>query len=471
MEKITKRDFLKRLALGSAALGLMPELAVAGNKTARCPSLPVFDEVDICVLGGSCTGVFAAVRAARLGYSVAIVEQQGCFGGVATNSLVNIWHSLLDTEFKRKIIGGLTDEIIGRLQKRDAVVISEKNENSGFTFNSQELKIELDELVLETGIHPYLHVLFSEPYFEEGKPAGVIVDSKSGRGIIKARVLVDATGDGDLCVRLGVPYYSHSILQPPTTCAYMEGFDAEEVISLMKDHAGEFDMRYGFIWGCDLPGTHEKMISGTRVLGQDCADIHGLTNAEIEGRRQIRAVMDMVRKYGKSKIALAGLPAYIGIRETRHIKCLYQVSDEDTMYGRHFEDAIANGSYRLDVHYQDRSGVSFRYLDGKEVYHPQDGTDAVWSRWRPAAESSPTFYQVPLRSLIPQGTDNVILAGRMLDAAPIAYSGIRVMVNMNQVGEAAGVTAALALRHGCPICKVPASEVRSVLSEGNSIMI
>ena len=91
MEKITKRDFLKRLAVGSAA---------------------------------------------RLGSSVAIVEQQGCFGGVATNSMVNIWHSLLDTEFKRKIIGGLTDEIVGRLQKRDAVIVTEKNESSGFTFNS-----------------------------------------------------------------------------------------------------------------------------------------------------------------------------------------------------------------------------------------------------------------------------------------------------------------------------------------------
>lgn len=78
--------------------------------------------MDICVLGGSCTGVFAAVRAARLGARVAIVEKQNAFGGVATNAFVNIWHSLKDAEFKREIIAGLTAEVIDRLSARDAVL-------------------------------------------------------------------------------------------------------------------------------------------------------------------------------------------------------------------------------------------------------------------------------------------------------------------------------------------------------------
>jgi len=73
---------------------------------------PVIHECDLCVIGGSWTGLFAAIRAARLGLSVAIVDQQNCFSGVATNSLVNIWHNLLDTEYRRPIIGGLTVEVI-----------------------------------------------------------------------------------------------------------------------------------------------------------------------------------------------------------------------------------------------------------------------------------------------------------------------------------------------------------------------
>ncbi|HEX2100309.1 MAG TPA: FAD-dependent oxidoreductase, partial [Candidatus Synoicihabitans sp.] len=110
--------------------------------------VPVWHEADICVLGGSCTGLFAAVRAARLGARVVIIEKQNCFGGVATTSLVNAWHSLHDTEHRRRIIGGLTAEVMQRLERRGAVRTIERNPSFGFIFNSEELKIELDELAL-----------------------------------------------------------------------------------------------------------------------------------------------------------------------------------------------------------------------------------------------------------------------------------------------------------------------------------
>src|SRR5690606_39592148 len=110
-------------------------------------------------LGGSCTGVFAAVRAARLGASVAVIEKQNAFGGVATNAMVNTWHSLSNTDFTKQIIAGLTLEVLDRLKKRGAVVESGRNPEDKKiyrsqeikTFNSHELKIELDELVLESG--------------------------------------------------------------------------------------------------------------------------------------------------------------------------------------------------------------------------------------------------------------------------------------------------------------------------------
>lgn len=83
--------------------------------------LPVIGDYDLCVIGGSCTGVFAAVRAARLGLSVAIVERMGTLGGVATLSLVNVWHSPYDEVFQRRIFRGLTVELIDRLRERGAV--------------------------------------------------------------------------------------------------------------------------------------------------------------------------------------------------------------------------------------------------------------------------------------------------------------------------------------------------------------
>ncbi len=476
MSTNSRRRFLNNVVGGSLGIGAMSALSFIpknNNDSSLPDKLPVYKEVDICVLGGSCTGVFAAIRAARLGAKVAVVEKQNSFGGVATNALVNIWHSLLDTEFKQQIIAGLTSETMERLAKRKAVARSGKSASAGFTFNSQELKIELDELITEAKVVPYLHSLFSEPYLDQaGNLIGVIIDNKSGRGIIKAKYFIDATGDGDLCHRIGLETYTSSLLQPPTTCAHFEGWDSYEFYTLLRKHGKEFNIPDGFVWGAPLPSTDTFMLAGTRVYNVNCTIADDLTRAEIDGRRQIRAIMDMIRKYSTSpdQLGLVALPSQIGIRETRHIKCLYQVKDEDALYGKRFDDAIANGSYRLDIHHQDKPGLTFKYLDGTEVYS-RPGYPEEKKRWRAETATNPTFYQVPLRSLIPPKYPNLMIAGRMLDASITAFSGIRVMVNMNQLGEAAGVTSYLALHQNKPVSQIAYQDVRNELKKGGSIVI
>ena len=129
--------------------------------------LPVINDVDIVVLGGGCTGVFAAVRAARLGARVAIIERSNCFGGVATNGFVCVWHTLTDITYKKRIIGGLTQEIIDRLQQiPNGIYIKPLPDVDPVPFrepiysvnhlNTEELKIELDKMITESGIIPYL---------------------------------------------------------------------------------------------------------------------------------------------------------------------------------------------------------------------------------------------------------------------------------------------------------------------------
>ena len=475
MKKQSRRRFINNALYGGLGIGTLsfcssPSKEKVGKNEAG--KIPVINEVDICVLGGSCTGVFAAVRASRLGARVAIVEKQNAFGGVATSSLVNIWHSLFDTEYVKQIIAGLTVEVIERLKGRNAILKSERSASVGVTFNSQELKIELDELVLESQITPCLHTLFSEPILDaDGKLIGVIIDGKSGRGIIKARYFIDATGDGDLCYRLNLDSYVNELLQPPTMCAHFDGWNNEKFNALLKQHGREFNIPEGFVWGAQVPPSGIYMLAGTRVYSVNCAVADDLTRAEMEGRRQIRAIMDMIRKYDKSMtVGLVGLPSYIGVRETRHIKCLYQITDDDALNGIRFDDAIANGSYRLDIHHQEKPGLTFRYLDGSEVYS-RPGYPDEKKRWRKEIPVNPTFYQIPLRSIIPTRFDNLILAGRMLDASILAFSGIRVMVNMNQLGEAAGVTSYLALNQNKPIRDIVPGEVRSELIKGGSIII
>lgn len=436
--------------------------------------VPVSGKYDICVVGGSCTGAFAAIRAARLGAKVVLIEKQNRFGGVAVSGLVSIWHSLKDTSFKTTIIAGLTLETIERLDRRNAVFHKAESPSSAYTLNTDELSIELDKMLLESGVEVLLHTSFTAPYMQDGKVVGIVIENKSGTQVVTADYFIDATGDADLCYRSGLSCRKPEHPQPPTTCAkfsdwkFPEGFDLGKAI---REHGKEYGIPEGFIWGAHVPGSEIFMLAGTRVFGRDCADGKDLTAAELEGRRQIRAVHDLLRdKYGLNKITLQALPSMIGIRESRHIDAQYRITGKELLNGVRFDDAIANGTYRVDIHQPDRPGIIFRYLDGSEVYSCP-GQPGVESRWREPVESDPAFYQIPLRSLIPVGSENIITAGRMLDSDAEAFGGLRVMVNMNQTGEAAGVAAVLALDSGCNIADVPAAKVRDTLKKGCSIII
>jgi len=485
---MTRREFIKTSSVAGLCLTFNRYSAtVEQNEENRMNTIceepreiPIAIECDICVIGGSCTGVFAAVRAARLGAKVAVVEGNGFFGGVATAGLVNIWHSIYDTTGEKQIIAGLTTEVVERLKKRRAVLVRKPSAGSHFVLNTEELKIELDELVMEAGIRPFLHTRFVSPILKDGELTAIAVEDKSGRRAIKASYFVDATGDGDLIARMGLPSYKRDHLQPPTMCAIIRG-----LAEIKKNHPdfslnqAVFDPKYpnalkkGFLWSARVPGAQDDtMVAGTRVFGVDCSDADQLTKAEIEGRRQVRAMCDILRKNfaDDESVPLAALPARIGIRETRHARCLHQLTEIEALNGKRFPDAIANGTYRVDIHHADKPGLTFRYLDGTEVYVVPNEANKT-GRWRDEVSEDPTFYQIPYRSLVPKGATNVLVAGRVVDADAGAYGAIRVMVNCNQTGEAAGVAAYLALDESKPVVEVDAKELRKTMQKQGAIII
>jgi hypothetical protein len=214
------------------------------------------------------------------------------------------------------------------------------------------------------------------------------------------------------------------------------------------------------------------MVAGTRVRGADCSDADQLTDAEIEARRQIRAICDILRNnfamgHGVSLVSTA---SYIGIRETRHADCLYALTGDDVLNGRRFDDAIANGTYPVDIHHSSKPGITFRYLDGRQRYCLPDGR-VEEGRWREPGEACADFYQIPYRCLVPRGGENVLVAGRLMDADRTAYGAIRVMVNCNQTGEAAGTAAALAVRDKVPAAGVDVRKLREALRRNGAIVI
>jgi hypothetical protein len=441
---------------------------------------PIVWEGDVCVIGGSCTGVFAAVAAARLGASACVVETLGGFGGTATFSLDCVWHTMLDAEFNFPIAAGLPMEILRRLDKRHALDDRGPSKHLQYVFHPYEMVIELDEMVAEAGVRPFLHTRFVAPVVgDDGRIEAVIIEDHTGRRAIKARFFIDASGDAALVHRAGLPTFRQQHLQPPTTCALIKGLGKIRQETPEFRYHWFFDRRYpealrpGFCWGKDLIGHGDiEMVAGTRVHGADCSDADDLTRAEIEGRRQVRAMTDLLRRVAKDPkdVALVGLPAKIGVRQTRQARCLHQLTETEVLHGVRFDDAITNGSYRVDVHYADRGGLVFRNQDGtEEIVVP--GEPVKLGRWRPETAQNPTFWQIPYRSLVPQGSRNVLVAGRCLDADEGAFGAVRVMVNTTQMGQAAGTAAWLALQSGRDAAEVDTRKLRTTLADQGAVIL
>jgi len=446
-----------------------------GTLTEPARKIPVAHECDICVIGGSCTGVFAAVRAARLGAKVAIVESHVIFGGMATAAMVNEWHSTLDVHNDQTVIAGLTAEMIERLRKRDAVQDVTPIDRIQYRFNSAEMAGELDRFVVEHGIRAFLAARFVTAIADENEPGKIVaavIEDKSGRRAIKAKMFIDASGDGDLIRRAGFGAYRADQLQPVTLVALMGGLrDTKDFWNRTK-HLAE---QYGYPLTTSFPWIHPWLgtpdlcnVYGPRLNGVDASDADALTETLLRARQMHRALADMGHEALGTRPSIAGWAHALGVRETWHAKCLHQLTGHELLHGEPFPDAIANGVYPVDIHHP--NGTLLRYIDGREEVVEKTGA-RYWTRWRAESEPTPRCYHVPFRSLVPVGAKNVLVAGRCLDADRDAFGGARVMVNMNQTGEATGVASWLALNSGLEVANVDVRALRSNLASGGSVVL
>ena len=441
-------------------------------------STDVAHECDLCIIGGSCTGVFAAVRAARLGLSVCVVEQNVIFGGVATAAQVNEWHSIYDVNFDRPIIAGLTMELIDRLRKRGAVKELPKGGRGQFRFNSAEMAGELDALVREHKIRPFLRATCVAAVREGNRLTAAIIEDKSGRRAIRARAFIDASGDGDLLRRAGFAAYQPAELQPVNLQALLAGLERVpvdggpgaiwvSVRDLAEQHG--YPLANSTPWLFEYAGVPEVTnVFGPRVSGVDASDADQATAAVMNGRHFIRALTDMIAARHGTRVPIVAWAHALSVRQTWQAHCLHTLTGDELLTGQSFPDAIANGTYPVDIHHP--GGTVLRYLDGREEVIERTG-GATWGRWRAEGTPSPRCYHVPYRSLVPKDADNLWIAGRLIDADRDAYGGVRVMVNMNQTGEAAGTAAALALEQGVAPRDVDITRLRHRLAEGGSIIL
>jgi hypothetical protein len=189
------------------------------------------------------------------------------------------------------------------------------------------------------------------------------------------------------------------------------------------------------------------MMAGVRVLNVNAADSLDLSRAEVEGRYQLRWILSRLKTMpGWENAYLTDIAAQIGVRESHRIVADHQLTREEVLHGKTFDDAIAQGTYPIDIHRPDGPGIVFEHLDGttQHVAGDRTTTKGRWDGQPPDAPKRNTLcYQVPFRCLIPRDLDNVLAAGRCIGATHESAGAIRVMINCMQFGHAAGAAAAM----------------------------
>ena len=441
-------------------------------------------ETDVLVVGGGPAGLGAAVAAADAGAQVVLAERYGFLGGNATAALVMplmSFHTQMPAPEKRgattllptdhgpgePVVSGVLGRLLERLVQAGGAIPPSLATGYVVPFDPEWFKLIALELLDEAGVQFLFHAFASGvlPGTE-----GVVFETKSGPLAVRARVIVDCTGDGDVAVQAGAPYEigrGDGLVQPMTLMFRVGQFRREAFEAYVKAHprqwrgvhglwdlvreateAGELRLPREDILFFATPHEGELSVNSTRVTRVKGVDVWDLSYAEWVSRGQMRQIEAFLRRYvpgfEQSYVVQSGVQ--VGVRETRRILGEYQLDADDVLGARQFDDAIARGAYPVDIH------------------NPK-GSGTVLKRLPPGAA-----YDIPLRCLLPRNTDRVIVAGRCISGTHEAHSSYRVMPIVMATGQAAGVCAALAAREGMPPRQVPIRAVqRELLRQGASL--
>jgi hypothetical protein len=389
-------------------------------------------ETDVFVAGGGPAGAAAAVAAARNGKRVFLAEAQGCFGGAGTSGLVPAFMSF--TDGVNFLAGGIGREI------HDAVTGDGQIHYGTVPIRHEKLKLIYDRLLAGAGVKFSFFTSLIDVLAENGHIDCVVLSAKSGIFAVKAKVYIDATGDGDLSVWAGADAElgdEQGNCMPPTLCSLWGGIDFtrtqgpddKNLEQAFKDGIFKYEDRH-------LPGMFkitESMGGGNigHCFNVDATDERSLTAAMLRGREYMAEYERYYKEYltGYENMELYTTGACLGVRESRRVKCDYTLNINDFNKRAVFDDEIGRFSYPVDIHIMAPDKASY---------------DKFINEFRTLRYQKGESYGIPYRCLIPAGLDNGLVCGRCAGTDRQMEASIRVMPGCYITGQAAGTAAALA---------------------------
>lgn len=437
----------------------------------EAPDLPVVADVDVLVVGGGAAGVAAATVAAEAGKSVMLLERYGFCGGAAvagmSGTICGMYLATDRNAGPEQVVFGFTERFRRAISERGGLTAPQiYGKTWTVTHDPLMWRETADAFLAAAGVRVLFHTAVTGVLMDGDRYAGGVIESKAGRSTVRARRIIDASGDAAVVARAGHRYLfgDNGKIQNPTMFFRLGNVDMDRYLAYYGEDTicppklteaiqrandgGAYRLPRNKIWIFPTTRPNELMVNATRLSGRDdrmlnVIDPADFTEAEMSGRLQVREYARFLRDTvpGCENSYVVDTGAEAGIRQTRSIVGAETLRNSDVVECRKRADGICRVPWPIELHAGDKPKLHWLLDD---------------------------WYEVPYLALVPEAGENIIVAGRCLSAEHEALASARVTAQCFEYGHAAAVAAVLSLNEDLRFRDIPGARVRELMARNGS---